>query len=458
MARKHLIHYHSSSTTLPLANASADSLKYGEIAVQHNAAKPELLIATVVAEGEGTGTLAHFIDSAATFVMITGQTSPLSTAIAELQEEVSALTAGSLTEILPTGDTTANYIKLSISAKGEGTTQTIGASAITHTVADAVASSADGLAVASDVRSHIDAINAKLGTGVTSANTATAQFTSVNNSISTINSQLSGFTTDPGSVKSYVDGKVTSVYRYKGTVAEYSDLPSSGQVVGDVWNVEQAHGSVPAGANYAWDGTSWDVLGGTIDTSVFQTHDEFNAWTGGTYTSEQGTQNTNITNLQTSATTLFGNVLYGVTSGTTSDYITVTIGSRDASTRTQSIGVSATTHAVASAVASSADGLAVASDVKAYVDAVNAKLGNGVTSANTVTAQLSAITADITGIKSDLSAVTETANGAVQSVSIDGTKLGGGTGGTQTVTATEDTSTHEVKIDFSEFVFDCGTY
>ena len=54
--------------------------------------------------------------------------------------------------------------------------------------------------------------------------------------------------------------------------------------------------------------------------------------------------------------------------------------------------------------------------------------------------------------------VNDTHNGAIQSISIDGTELDGDTGSTQTVTATKDDSTHDVKIDFSEFVFDCGTY
>lgn len=65
--------------------------------------------------------------------------------------------------------------------------------------------------------------------------------------------------------KSEVDGKVSSVYKYKGTVATYSALPSTGLTIGDVYNVESD------GSNYAWVGTTWDKLGGDIDLSNYQT-------------------------------------------------------------------------------------------------------------------------------------------------------------------------------------------
>ena len=51
---------------------------------------------------------------------------------------------------------------------------------------------------------------------------------------------------------------LTSVYRYKGSVANYASLPAADNVVGDVWNVEAT------GMNYAWDGEKWDPLGETI--------------------------------------------------------------------------------------------------------------------------------------------------------------------------------------------------
>ena len=64
---------------------------------------------------------------------------------------------------------------------------------------------------------------------------------------------------------------LTTVYQYKGSVATYVDLPTTGQKIGDVYNVETAdpdHG-IKAGDNVAWDGTQWDILGGNHDLSGY---------------------------------------------------------------------------------------------------------------------------------------------------------------------------------------------
>ena len=65
--------------------------------------------------------------------------------------------------------------------------------------------------------------------------------------------------------KTEVDNKISSVYKYKGSVATFGDLPSTGQVIGDVYNVESD------GSNYAWNGTIWDKLGGEVDLSDYYT-------------------------------------------------------------------------------------------------------------------------------------------------------------------------------------------
>lgn len=70
---------------------------------------------------------------------------------------------------------------------------------------------------------------------------------------------------EPYATTEYVNSKVSGVYVYKGSVATYNDLPSSGQTVGDVWNVEDT------GDNYAWDGEKWDKLSGTVDLSAYAT-------------------------------------------------------------------------------------------------------------------------------------------------------------------------------------------
>ena len=69
--------------------------------------------------------------------------------------------------------------------------------------------------------------------------------------------------------KSYVDNKLTSVYKYKGSVKSYDLLPLENEI-GDVYNVEQAYGNFPAGTNFAWTSEStWDGLSGSVDLSAY---------------------------------------------------------------------------------------------------------------------------------------------------------------------------------------------
>ena len=61
-----------------------------------------------------------------------------------------------------------------------------------------------------------------------------------------------------------------SALTYKGSVDTYDQLPKEA-AVGDTWNVAQAYQTYPAGTNYAWTGTAWDALGGSVDLSGYQT-------------------------------------------------------------------------------------------------------------------------------------------------------------------------------------------
>ena len=71
-------------------------------------------------------------------------------------------------------------------------------------------------------------------------------------------------------------GEIASVYKAKGSVATYDDLPSDAQV-GDVYNV------IATGKNYVWvenlvDGESgWDDLAGIIDLTPYATTEAVNA-------------------------------------------------------------------------------------------------------------------------------------------------------------------------------------
>lgn len=114
---------------------------------------------------------------------------------------------------------------------------------------------------------------------------------------------------------SALEGKITSTFCYKGTVDNYSDLPSSDNTIGDVWNIanaDEANG-VNAGDNAAWNGASWDILAGVIDLSDYYTKTEIDS------IALNGT--VNLTNYYTKAETkdLIDNVSVDLTSYYTKD-------------------------------------------------------------------------------------------------------------------------------------------
>lgn len=94
----------------------------------------------------------------------------------------------------------------------------------------------------------------------------------------TVPTALSDLTNDADFLtEAEIDGKiataVTSVYKYKSSVATTDALPTSGMEAGDVYDV-QANGM-----NYAWNGTAWDPLGQLVDVSALWGKSELEAMT-----------------------------------------------------------------------------------------------------------------------------------------------------------------------------------
>lgn len=92
--------------------------------------------------------------------------------------------------------------------------------------------------------------------------------------------KVSQFTNDANyqtesQVTSAINNKLSSVMKYKGTVANYSDLPKNA-IVGDTYNITNASANNEAGDNAVWNGTNWDVLSGTIDLSNYATISQLN--------------------------------------------------------------------------------------------------------------------------------------------------------------------------------------
>lgn len=142
-------------------------------------------------------------------------------------------------------------------------------------------------ALASELTSAVETIN----TSITSINgeitTIKSDITSIESDITELQGSLGSAEGDITAVTNALDAhkadydnphKVTAaqlglatVYKYKGSVETYADLPTSGQQVGDVYNVKQADPdhNIEAGDNVAWDGTTWDILAGDTDLSGY---------------------------------------------------------------------------------------------------------------------------------------------------------------------------------------------
>lgn len=72
-------------------------------------------------------------------------------------------------------------------------------------------------------------------------------------------------------VESLITSKVSSVMTYKGTVENYSDLANYTDTAqtGDTYNITNASEFNRAGDNATFNGSTWDVLSGTIDLSEY---------------------------------------------------------------------------------------------------------------------------------------------------------------------------------------------
>jgi predicted nucleic acid-binding Zn-ribbon protein len=152
-------------------------------------------------------------------------------------------------------------------------------------------------ALASELTSAVETIN----TSITSINgeitTIKGDITSIESDITELQGSLGSAEGDIAAVTNALDAhkadydnphKVTAaqlglatVYKYKGSVETYADLPTSDQQVGDVYNVKQADPdhNIEAGDNVAWDGTTWDILAGDTDLSDYAQLNSANTFT-----------------------------------------------------------------------------------------------------------------------------------------------------------------------------------
>lgn len=152
-------------------------------------------------------------------------------------------------------------------------------------------------ALASELTSAVETINNSITSINGEITTIKGDITSIESDITELQGSLGSAEGDITAVTNALDAHkadydnphkvtaeqlgLTAVYQYKGSVATYADLPTTGQKVGDVWNVETAdpdHG-IKAGDNVAWDGAQWDILGGNHDLSGYAQLNSANTFT-----------------------------------------------------------------------------------------------------------------------------------------------------------------------------------
>ena len=112
---------------------------------------------------------------------------------------------------------------------------------------------------------------------------------------------ISGYGITDAYTKAEVDTKMSVVYRYKGSKTTYEELPTTGQEVGDTYNIVNAHTTEPvfgAGSNLTWSGTGWDILSGDLahkaDKVLTATEDNFVAFDGGGNIKDSGKKATDF--------------------------------------------------------------------------------------------------------------------------------------------------------------------
>lgn len=152
-------------------------------------------------------------------------------------------------------------------------------------------------ALASELTSAVETINNSITSINGEITTIKGDITSIESNITELQGSLGNAEDDITAVTNALDAhkadynnphKVTAaqlglatVYKYKGSVETYADLPTSKQQIGDVYNVKQADPdhNIETGDNVAWDGTAWDILAGDTDLSDYAQLNSANTFT-----------------------------------------------------------------------------------------------------------------------------------------------------------------------------------
>lgn len=249
-----LINYHSATAS----TATAADLSLGEIAVLHKS-KSEAKLQVKIDDSN----LASFISEDA-----------INSIKQDLQGQIDSITGvdGSLNNYLTKTDASSTY-ETKIDAATKKTDAISSAKTYTDNEIAKLTGTTEG-SLQSQITANKSAIEGN-SSNITALSAGTSEKITA----------LEGTTADTSASKSiagakkYADEKiataVSSVYKVKGT-CKYVELPASGEAIGDVWNVTDAHEKVPAGTNYVWTDKGWDALAGTVDLSPYLKTVDFN--------------------------------------------------------------------------------------------------------------------------------------------------------------------------------------
>ena len=278
MARQKVILLHTSGTSsTPLTGSGDVALALGEIAVQHNYQKPELLIRLSDSAGAISGNLAHFVDSAEINARISSASTELSTAIGNLDTRLGdgVTAASSATAQFTAVGNRLDAIGTRLAAAEDDITglttsaQTIADNLTAETSARTAADTALGGRI-DGVVSSIDTINGEIGTEFTSDSTIPSQLAAVK---STADSAVQTINVAPAS-----NSVVTLSKGVTGTTVEITATV-------DVDNVSGAT-SASTGLSQAWetkqyvDAAIQDVIGGGSGESLSTLRTDIDAISG----------------------------------------------------------------------------------------------------------------------------------------------------------------------------------
>lgn len=82
--------------------------------------------------------------------------------------------------------------------------------------------------------------------------------------------------------KEELDQQVSRVYRFKGTLQFFYELPASDQIIGDTYNIlndfQIGDDTYSGGTDVAWDGSKWNPLGGKSGYSKEESDAKYVTW------------------------------------------------------------------------------------------------------------------------------------------------------------------------------------